>query len=149
MIRPLEEKDISKVIEDETRIFGETLGKDMLQESINDKNALNHFFVDEENDKIRGYVGVWFDGNNSMILNLYVNEDYRRLHIGESLMRYVIDYVFKSGVDTITLEVRPHNLDAIDLYKKLGFEYSYKRKYYYNDGEDAHVYILYKEMVLC
>ena len=145
MIRKIEEKDIKQIVEDEKRIFDETLGEEMLKESINDPNALNHFFVDCE-DGIRGYVGVWFDGNNSMILNLYVNEKYRRCHIGEGLMRYVIDYVFKNGVDTITLEVRPHNLDAIDLYKKLGFEYSYKRKYYYNDGEDAHVYILYKEM---
>ena len=147
MIRPLKEEDIKTIIEDEERIFGESLGCDMLHKTITGEDPLNHFFVDEEDDKIRGYIGVWFDLKNSMILNFYVNEDYRRKHIGEALMKHVIDYVFAHGVDTITLEVRPHNLDAIDLYRKLGFEYSYKRKYYYNDGEDAHIYILYKEML--
>lgn len=147
MIRPLKEEDIKTIIEDEERIFGESLGYLMLHNTISGEDPLNHFFVDEEDSKIRGYIGVWFDEKNSMILNFYVKEEYRRMHIGENLMRYVIDYVFNSGVDTITLEVRPHNLDAIDLYRKLGFEYSYKRKYYYNDGEDAHIYILYKEML--
>jgi [ribosomal protein S18]-alanine N-acetyltransferase len=146
MIRPLELDDIKMVVDDEMRIFGETLGEEMFKSSINGSEPFNHFFVDTADSKIRGYIGIWFDGGNAQILNLYVNEDYRRQHIGEGLMRFAIDYLWQNNVTTISLEVRPHNLDAVDLYRKLGFEYSYKRKFYYNDGEDAHVYILYKEM---
>ncbi len=146
MIRPLELDDIKMVVDDEMRIFGETLGEEMFKSSINGEEPFNHFFVDVLDSKIRGYVGIWFDLDNAQILNLYVNENYRRKHIGEGLMRFAIDYLWKNNCKTISLEVRPHNLDAVDLYRKLGFEYSYKRKFYYNDGEDAHVYILYKEM---
>ncbi len=151
MIRPLKEEDIKTILGSQNITLnksGDIPFLKIMRFNIRTcKNELPEYISNEEDSKIRGYIGVWFDERNSMILNFYVKEEYRRMHIGENLMRYVIDYVFNSGVDTITLEVRPHNLDAIDLYRKLGFEYSYKRKYYYNDGEDAHIYILYKEML--
>ena len=149
MIRDLKKEDIKTIVNDEERIFGETLGEAMFMASISGDDPLNHYYVYEDNNEICGYIGVWYDLNNSMILNFYVKEEHRRKHIGETLLKYTIKKVFDSGVDTVTHEVRPHNLDAIDLYKKLGFEYSYKRKFYYNDGEDAHIYILYKEMAKC
>lgn len=145
MIRDLEIKDIERIVSDEERIFGDSLGKSMLEASVKKDDLLNHYFVMEENDSIIGYIGVWIDGKNAQILNFYVNEEHRRKHLGEELLRYAISYSKENGVDTISLEVRPHNLIAVDLYKKVGFEYSYKRKYYYNDGEDAHVYIRYLE----
>lgn len=141
MIRPLEIDDVEEVTSDEERIIGDTLGKSMLEASIKGEDIFNHYFVDY-NDSLRGYIGIWIDGSNAQILNFYVKENERRKHIGEGLLRFVIDYAYKKGVDTISLEVRPHNLNAIDLYKKMGFEFSYKRKYFYSDGEDAHVYIL-------
>ena len=141
MIRGLEIKDIEKIVSDEERIFGDSLGKSMLEASVKGSDPLNHYFVMEDGDAIIGYIGIWVDGKNAQILNFYVNEEYRRKHLGEELVNYAISYAKDNGVDTISLEVRPHNLIAVDLYKKVGFEYSYKRKYYYNDGEDAHVYI--------
>lgn len=145
MIRGLEIKDIEKIVSDEERIFGDSLGKSMLEASVKGSDPLNHYFVMEDGDAIIGYIGIWVDGKNAQILNFYVNEEYRRKHLGEELVNYAISYAKDNGVDTISLEVRPHNLIAVDLYKKVGFEYSYKRKYYYNDGEDAHVYIKYLE----
>lgn len=141
MIRDLTLNDIETIVRDEERIFGDSLGKSMLEASLNGSDPLNHYFVDYE-DELRGYIGIWCDNGNAQILNFYVNEAYRRKHIGQNLVLHAIEYAYKNGVNTISLEVRPHNLDAVDLYKKLGFEYAYKRKFFYNDGEDAHVYIL-------
>lgn len=145
MIRDLRIDDIEEIVADEERIFGDSLGKSMLEASVKGDDTLNHYFVLDE-DGIKGYIGVWLDGGNAQILNFYIKEEFRRQHLGERLVEYAIEYLYSNGVDTISLEVRPHNLGAVDLYIKMGFEYSYKRKYFYSDGEDAHVYIKYKEV---
>ena len=141
MIRNLSLDDINEIVEDEERIFGDSLGKSMLEASVKGDDLLNHYFVLDING-LKGYIGVWFDGDNAQILNFYVKESERRKHYGEDLLKYAIEYLYANEVKTISLEVRPHNLGAVDLYIKMGFEYSYKRKFFYNDGEDAHVYIL-------
>ncbi len=142
MIRELIINDIEEIVADEERIFGDSLGKSMLEASLKGDDPLNHYFVLDDNG-IKGYIGVWVDGGNAQILNFYIKEEFRRNHLGEELVNFAVDYAKDHGVNTISLEVRPHNLAAVDLYLKLGFEYSYKRKYFYNDGEDAHVYIKY------
>lgn len=142
VIRNLSIEDIEEIVKDEERIFGDSLGKSMLEASVKGDDVLNHYFVLDDNG-IRGYIGIWVDGVNAQILNFYVKEEYRRCHHGEELVNFAVEYAKELGVTTISLEVRPHNLAAVDLYLKLGFEYSYKRKYFYNDGEDAHVYIKY------
>lgn len=52
MIRPLEKKDIKKVVELEEKIFGETLGEEMLLNEIN--NPMVWFRVIEEKSEIIG-----------------------------------------------------------------------------------------------
>jgi ribosomal-protein-alanine N-acetyltransferase len=44
----------------------------------------------------------------------------------------------------LTLEVRPSNLNAINLYIKSGFKQVSVRKAYYNNGEDA--FLMYKRL---
>ena len=47
---------------------------------------------------------------------------------------------------SISLEVRKSNLKAISLYERNGFEISRVRPNYYDDAEDAIVYIKYFEV---
>lgn len=143
MIRCLKKEDVSQIVSDEKRIFGDSLGEGMLMNSLD--IDMYHFFVDEQDSKIRGYIGLWVDSNIAQILNFYVNEEFRRNKIGTNLLEYSINFLYSLNVDTISLEVRQSNLDAIDLYEKYGFSYSHKRKFYYNDGEDALVLILRKD----
>ena len=143
MIRYINSNDVSKIVSDEKRIFGDSLGEGTLLSGI--ESDMYHFFVDEENDNIRSYIGLWVDGNVAQILNFYVNEEYRGKGLGCEMLEFALKFLDELRVDTISLEVRPSNLNAIDLYEKYGFMYSHKRKYYYSDGEDAYVLILRKD----
>lgn len=66
---------------------------------------------------------------------IFVVNEYRRKNIAYNLIKYVIDnYEF----DNITLEVNINNINAINLYKKLGFKVISIRKNYY-DGIDGYL----------
>lgn len=66
---------------------------------------------------------------------IFVVNEYRRKNIAYNLIKYVIDnYKF----DNITLEVNINNINAINLYKKLGFKVISIRKNYY-DGIDGYL----------
>ena len=68
---------------------------------------------------------------------------YRRLGIGSKMVEHVLDYVKTKDntFDSIFLHVQVNNQDAIEFYKKFGFEIVETRKNYYKRIEppDAHV----------
>lgn len=72
------------------------------------------------------------------ILNFGVEPAVRRLGIGNSLLRYVLDEYYEKGFASATLEVRSGNTAAQELYRKLGFfEIARRSKYYTDDNEDG------------
>lgn len=67
------------------------------------------------------------------IIDIYTNSEYRRNNIAFSLINEIEkDY----NIVNITLEVNINNMNAINLYKKVGFKTASIRKGYYN-GVDA------------
>lgn len=139
MIRKMKDSDIDEIVKDEVEIFGESLGDSMLKNELSNQNAL--YLVLEEDNKILGYIGLWINLDNAQILNFYIKKDYRNQGFGSTLLKEAIKNLEDNGVKIISLEVRESNLNAIDLYEKFNFRMEYKRKYYYKDGEDAHVYV--------
>ncbi len=92
-------------------------------------------------NKVIGYVIFWQVGEDAQINNIAIHPDFRRLGIGETVLRHVIDLVRLRGGRLITLEVRPSNTAALNLYRKLGFKMLGVRKgYYTNPAEDAFVF---------
>jgi len=76
----------------------------------------------------------------SHILNLTVRPESQRQGIGGTLMKHFLQLARRHGADTLMLEVRPSNCNAISLYEKLGFNEIGVRSNYYpaEDGrEDA------------
>ncbi len=66
------------------------------------------------------------------IINIVVDEDYRKRGIGSKLINYIVN--LDSGVTNIMLEVNEHNKNAIRMYLKNSFyEVSRRIKYYGND----------------
>lgn len=142
----MNKKDISYIVCDEEKIFGKSLGYDMLEGEL--KNEMAHYFVLEEDEQLIGYIGTWLDLNNASILNFYIKKEYENKGYGSKLLNYSITYLENLGANLISLEVRESNTKARMLYEKFGFEFSYKRKFYYDNGEDAYVYI--KEgLIIC
>ncbi len=143
MIRRMKKADIEQIISDETRIFGNSLGETHLNEGLD--NELESYFCYEIDGKIVAYIGLWHDQPNGQILNFYVLEEYRGKGIAKKLLEYSLEYLDSKNIEVITLEVRYSNYAAQDLYEKYDFNYEYKRKYYYSDGEDALVYVRRKD----
>ncbi len=89
-------------------------------------------------NKVIGYIIYWLIGEEVQINNIAVHPDFRRLGIGEHVLRQVIEQVKWRGAKFITLEVRPSNIAALTLYKKIGFRMlGVRRNYYTNPSEDA------------
>lgn len=91
-------------------------------------------------NKVIGYVIFWQVGEDAQVNNIAIHPDFRRLGIGEAVLRQVIELVRLRGGRLITLEVRPSNAAALGLYRKLGFKMMGVRQgYYTNPAEDAFV----------
>lgn len=65
------------------------------------------------------------------IINLFIEEDYRKKGYAQKLLNYVIEK--NKDVEKIMLEVKEDNVPAINLYKKLGFKKISERKNYYKN----------------
>ena len=97
-----------------------------------------YFSVFNEQDELIGYCGIWQILEEAHITNIAVSPEYRRKHIGEALLKTIIDNCYRNMVKFITLEVRVSNTPAISLYEKYGFKSLGTRKGYYQDNnEDA------------
>ena len=86
---------------------------------------------------LAGYICPMLLLDEGHILDVAVHPDYRGQGIGRLLVERVITDCRAGGAEFISLEVRPSNLSAINLYERLGFIRIGQRKRYYQDGEDA------------
>ncbi len=71
------------------------------------------------------------------VLKVATLPPYRRSGLGRRLMTMAEEHVRETGGDTVTLEVRTHNVAAIGMYGALGYRRAGHRERYYADGEDA------------
>lgn len=142
-LREMVKEDIEEIIKGEEKVFGHSLGYDLIYSDF----AINPYacyMVLEIDNKVHGYVGMWIT-DNIEIINLYVDEEYQGMGFGNLIMEFVIDICESSNINNLSLEVRSSNVKAINLYKKFGLKESHIRKNYYvndnNETEDAIVMV--------
>jgi ribosomal-protein-alanine N-acetyltransferase len=71
------------------------------------------------------------------VMNVSVDPDFRRRGIASTLLSALFERV-RDDRAQYTLEVRPSNAGAIELYGRLGFRAAgTRRRYYQDNGEDA------------
>lgn len=83
-----------------------------------------------------GYICFWIIEGEAHLLNIAVKPDYRRKGLGAHLMRFLIDFCRTEKVEMLTLDVRPSNSSAIEMYRKVGFRKEGLRPRYYADNEE-------------
>ena len=71
---------------------------------------------------------------------------YRRLGIGTTMLKHVLDHASKRGIDNIYLHVQINNTGAIEFYQKFGFEIVDTREDYYKRIEPSSALVLRKKM---
>jgi len=134
-IRPMTETDLPKVLEIERVSFPCPWGEWAFRVEL---KPPGYAFVYELSGEVVGYAVVRIIREEGHLLNIAVAPERRRQGIGTELLRFCIDLCVKRGVKDIWLEVRESNLEAISIYKKMGFiKVGTRRRYYQDTDEDA------------
>jgi ribosomal-protein-alanine N-acetyltransferase len=71
------------------------------------------------------------------VLKVATRPGHRRQGLGHRLMLVAEEHARESAGETLTLEVRPDNTAAIEMYAALGYEHAGIRTGYYADNTDA------------
>ncbi|AGA68690.1 (SSU ribosomal protein S18P)-alanine acetyltransferase [Desulfitobacterium dichloroeliminans LMG P-21439] len=137
IIRPMQEKDLPRIMEIEQACFPVPWAPQSFVGELRDNEYARYFCLEYE-EKVIGYMGLWFILEEGHITNVAIAPEYRGKRRGEFLMRSVIDFMVREGMERMTLEVRATNASAQRLYERLGFATAGVRKGYYSDNrEDA------------
>lgn len=100
------------------------------------KNMIkNHYFyLIRKEDKIIGFFIILNLGKEIEVIKIGIKNEWRRKgYAFKALNIFLTTYDFKKCF----LEVSKNNINAINLYFKLGFKNVSTRKKYYQDGSDA------------
>jgi ribosomal-protein-alanine N-acetyltransferase len=134
--RRMKYKDIDDVYELEKEAFTIPWPKHAFEEEM--QNHLAYYTVGTAGKKVIAYGGMWLIVDEAHITNIAVNQRYRNLGIGKSLVDHMIQTAKSKGIRYMYLEVRKSNEIAYALYKKRGFiENGIRRNYYPDNQEDA------------
>ena len=130
MIRKATNNDINII-----NVLGEKLHNNFIktfhiETEIN--NDLAIVLVCELDNKIVGYIYAINLIDNFDLLSIFVSEDYRNNSVGKMLVTKLQEIIKDKP---ILLEVSNKNINAIDLYTKMGFETINVRKNYYEDSD--------------
>ncbi|HYF84356.1 MAG TPA: tRNA (adenosine(37)-N6)-threonylcarbamoyltransferase complex dimerization subunit type 1 TsaB [Clostridia bacterium] len=137
-------EDIDQVYEIESLSFTTPWSRESFESELS-KNTLAKYFVAKVDGVVAAYGGMWIVLDEGHITNIAVHPDFRGRRIGEKIVQSLLKAAKDSKAVHVTLEVRASNEVARNLYKKLGFVDSGRRKGYYADtGEDA--VIMWKEL---
>ena len=104
-------------------------------------------YIYKEKNKIIAACLIEYDEEKDItIISIFcVKKEYRRKGIGTSLLNFCINNCIKNGYPKFNLQVAVTNEEAINLYKKLGFEITEKLVNYYNvkpPDNDAYLMLL-------
>ena len=84
----------------------------------------NYFFNIENNNKIVGYLWLWFNIKTQTLFlpEVYIKETYRGKGIGGSAMNFSEKKAIELNAKKLKLHVFGHNTNALNLYNKIGFK---------------------------
>ena len=140
-IRAATEADLPAVLTIEEEAFSLPWTRAMFLSELS-QPRLSIFLVGELRSRLVGYVAAWVVLDELHISNLAVHRDYRGQRLGQTLLGAILDAGIARGVILASLEVRPSNTAARQMYGKFGFlEVALRRGYYSDTGEDAIVMI--------
>lgn len=133
---PMDRGHIKEIAQIERECFSMPWSERALEEELYNPQA--SFIVAQRADgAVLGYAGLHVAADEGYIDNIAVREDYRRQGIADDLLDVFVRFG-AANLAFLTLEVRPSNQAAIDLYFKHGFAQVGRRKdYYENPREDA------------
>lgn len=134
-IRRLTYSDLPQVISIERRVFTTPWSLAMFVLELSKPSGICLAAV--RGRRIVGYLVCSRYDTAWHVMNVAVDDRLRRQGIASALLEHLFDVADGPGAQ-YTLEVRPSNAAAIQLYERFGFSEAGKRRAYYHDNrEDA------------
>ncbi|MEG2561120.1 MAG: ribosomal protein S18-alanine N-acetyltransferase [Clostridia bacterium] len=132
----MQPQHIDMVVKIEQENFSEPWSFCAVDSLIENRFAVKRVCVDESGEVV-GYYSFAKSFEDGFVNNIAVKKSAQNKGVGKALMTDMFAQAEKNGVDNLTLEVRPSNGVAVEMYKKLGFVECGKRRQFYPDKEDA------------
>lgn len=101
--------------------------------------ANKYYYLAKFDDKFIAYIGFETNAYDMNLQKIAVLEDYRNCGVATKLFNFSLQQKEKLNKDRYFLEVNVNNLEAINLYKKLGFKIISTRQNYYKNGDACYV----------
>lgn len=128
---------IRAISEIEKLCFSRPRSYNSLMTELDNNNAVFLTALDP-NNTVMAYGGMNTVLDEAYVVNIAVHPDYRCHGIATAIVSRLIDYCKENNYSFITLEVRPSNTVARNLYTKLGFvELGERKDFYCNPKENA------------
>ncbi len=129
--------DLDDIMAIEKASFPTPWKREAMQDELRGRKG-TIYTAGELGGELIGYAGMWCYASEAHIMNLALAPGHRRLGFGEALLLDLLRRAVAEKANLAYLEVRPSNLGAIALYRKLGFRaVGFRPNYYQDTGEDA------------
>ncbi len=147
-VRPFKPSDLEKVININRVCLPENYSPYFFMDLYERYPAT--FIVAEQEREIIGYIlcriersmtsfGLFGISKKGHVVSIAVLTEYQRKGVGNALMEEAMKNMRLYKAKECFLEVRPSNVPAVSMYKKLGFQIVRTTRGYYADSEDAYV----------
>lgn len=109
---------------------------EQFEDDINQETSQYLFLLEKQ--QLIGFISYYSIFGEVDITHVVINKEYQHQGYGKKMLRELVKKLADSNHEKLFLEVRPSNLAAIDVYKKVGFEViSIRKNYYQKPKEDA------------
>ena len=135
-VRPPQLSDARALAEAELLCFSDPWPPQFFVSEILADGRFNRLLVDAGGNMVAYLFCAW-QYLDLHVLKVATLPQYRRTGLARRLMGLAEDHGVETGGESLTLEVRVSNLDAIALYEALDYKQVGNRASYYQDGEDA------------
>lgn len=136
-IRPMTEEDVEAVFLLESACFPDPWSRKSIRSTLREDRSC--MLVAEENGLVCGYLNSTYLFEELNLNRIAVSPDFRRRHVGASLLGTLVDFCTAHGLTRLMLEVREGNLPARRLYESFGFISLGERKNFYQNPPEAGV----------
>ena len=137
--RAMEEGDLDRVVENETRSYAFPWTRGVFSDCLKSRHEC---WVAQREDLIVGHGVLSIGADEAHLLNICVRRDEQGQGLGRQIVVHMLDVAARRGATVVYLEVRPSNRVAGALYASVGFREIGRRKDYYPaamGSEDARV----------
>lgn len=131
-------EDLDSICKIDEESFSDKYCRDYFGECIENRKVL----VANNDEKVVGFILFTIVLDESEILKIAVNRDYRGLSIGTSIMEKYIEFVNLDLNRNLMLEVRESNFSAIKLYEKFGYKVVRTIKNYYSNPQEDGLFMI-------